>query len=90
MAVQAVSLTLGSSSEQSLAGNALHGPMRVWVRNLGSGVAYLGPSPVSTGAGYQITTADAPIEIFMMGGEQLFGYSTGTPTLSVLRTGATT
>jgi len=90
MAVQTLTVTLGSSSEQSIAGNGLHGPLRVYVRNLGAGVSYLGTSPVSTGAGYQLTSADAPLDIFLMGGEQLFAYSTGTPTLTVMRTGATT
>ena len=90
MAVQAQSIALGSSSEQSIAGNALHGVIRVTVRNLGSGVAYLGGSPVSTGSGFQITTADAPISLTMVVGEQLFAYSTGTPTISVLRMNDTT
>lgn len=89
MAVQAVQIALGSSSEQSLAGDDLHGVIRVFVRNMGAGVAYLGPSPVTT-ASFQITTADAIQTFTLYTGEQMFCYSTGTPTIHVLRMNDTT
>lgn len=90
MAVQSQQIALGSSSEQSIAGSALHGVLRVTLRNLGAGVAYIGHSGLTTGTGFQLTTADAPIRLTLAVGEQLFGYSTGTPTLHVLRMNDTT
>ena len=90
MAVQSQIITLVSSSEQSIAGNATHGVLRVIVRNLGSGVAYVGPSGLTTASGFQVTTADAPQHFTLFVGEQMFAYSTGTPSLCVLRTNDTT
>jgi hypothetical protein len=90
MAIQAQVIALASSAEASVAGNAIHGVIRVTVRNAGAGVAYLGPSGLTTAAGFQLTTADAPLTLTVYGGEQLFAYSTGTPTLYVLRMNDTT
>lgn len=90
MSVQAQQVVLASSAEASIAGNALHGVLRVTVRNFGAGVAYVGHSGITTGSGFQLTTADAPVTFVLAVGEQMFAYSTGTPTIHVLRMNDTT
>lgn len=67
------------------------GPLRVTVRNRGTGTIYLGSSGVTTSASYALSTEDSPLSVFLMGGEVLYGCSTGgAVVVEVLKTGATT
>jgi hypothetical protein len=88
MAVQGLTVTL-TTSAVALAGNGLHGTLRVVVRNRGTGTAYLGGSDVTT-AGFPLTTADNHIDIELPVGEALYGTSTGAAIAQVLRFGETT
>lgn len=90
MSIQGLTITC-TSTPQSVAGSALHGVLRVTLRNHGAGTAYLGDSAVTT-AGFQLTTADGIMTITMYTGEQLFVASSSgaTPVMSVLRTNETT
>jgi hypothetical protein len=83
MAFQGLIVTL-TTSAVSLAGNGIHGNIRVIVRNRGTGTAYLGGSDVTT-AGFPLTTADPHIDLLVAPGEQLFGTSTGAALAQVLR-----
>ncbi len=90
MAVQGVTVTLSSGTAVAIAGTGgAPGVLRVTVRNRGTGTAFLGGSSVTTG-GYQLTTADSPLTIVLNVGEALYGVSTGTPALDVLRVNDTT
>lgn len=88
MGVQGTQIALASSSAQAIA-TASNGVLRVTVRNAGTGVAYLGSSG-ATATAFQLSSADVPLPITLTVGDVLYGYSTGTPTLHVLRTGDTT
>jgi hypothetical protein len=87
MAAQGTVIAL-TTTATSIAGNALHGVLRVTVRP-GSASVYLGGSDVTT-AGYLLSTGDAPLTVTLQVGEQLFGTSTGSIPVSVLRVGETT
>lgn len=90
MAVQGVTVTLSSGTPTAIAGaGGALGVLRVTVRNRGTGTAFLGSSSVTTAA-YQLTTADSPLTITLNVGESLYGCSTGTPALDVLRVNDTT
>ena len=90
MAIQGLVIAC-SSTPTSVAGSATHGVLRVILKNLGTGNAYLGDSGVTT-AGYPLSTADAPLSLTMVVGEQLFVASSSgaTPSVSVLRLNDTT
>ncbi len=89
MAVQGVTITLSSGTPVVIAGDGIHGTLRVTVRNRGTGTAILCSSGGST-AGFQLTTGDAPLTVVLNVGEVLYGVSTGTPALDVLRLNDTT
>lgn len=89
MSVQGVLVTLSSGTPVVLAGDGIHGTIRVTLRNKGTGTAYLGSSSVTT-SGYGFTTGDNPLQVTIYGGETLYGMSTGTPSLDVLRFNDTT
>lgn len=80
-----------SSTPSVVAGSALHGYIRVRLKNLGTGTAYLGDSGVTTG-GYPFSSADAPLEVNLLTGESLYMASSSgaTPSVAVLRVGETT
>ena len=65
-----------------------NGTMRVIVR-AGTAPVYLGGSDVTT-AGYLLSTADSPLHLNLLTGESLYGTSTGSIAVGVLRTGETT
>lgn len=88
MAVQGLTLAL-TTNAVAVAGDGLHGVLRVHVRNRGTGTAYLGGSTVTT-SGYGLTTADSPLNLTLVGGEALYGTSTGAAVLDVLRLNDTT
>lgn len=88
MAVQGLIATL-TTGAVVLAGNGIHGALRVIVRNRGTGTAYLGGSDVTT-AGFPLTTADPHIDVMLPVGETLYGTSTGAAVAQVLRFGETT
>lgn len=88
MAVQGLLVAL-TTSATAIAGNGLHGVLRVTVRNRGTGTGYLGGSDVTT-AGYPLTTADNPLPLTLMTGEVLYGTSTGACSVDVLRMNETT
>jgi hypothetical protein len=72
-----------------IAGSGTHGVIVVKVRNRGSASVYLGGSDVTT-AGFPLTTADSPLELRVMVGETLYGTSTGSISIDVLRMNETT
>ena len=94
MAAQGLVLVC-SSSPQTVAGSfsglTQHGYIRVRLKNLGLGTAYLGDSGVTT-AGYPLSSGDAPLEVNLIVGETLWVASSSgvTPSLSILRTNETT
>jgi hypothetical protein len=81
-----VSLT---TSATVVAGNGIHGVIRVTVRNRSTGTAYFGGSDVTT-AGFPLTTADNHVDLVVVPGEILYGTSTGACVLDVLRMNETT
>ncbi len=94
MAAQGV--VLGCSSTPSvIAGSTpsggAHGYIRVRLKNLGTGTAYLGDSGVTTG-GYPLSSGDTPLEIVLVAGESLYMASSSgvTPSVAVLRLNETT
>lgn len=89
MSVQGVTVTLSSGTPVVIAGDAVHGTIRVTVRNRGTGTAFLGSSAATTGS-YQLSSADNPLALVLNVGEVLYGVSTGTPALDVLRLNDTT
>ena len=89
MAIQGTTVTLSSGTAVAVAGDGVHGTLRVTVRNRGTGSAFLGSSNVTTG-GYQLSSGDNPLQLVVYGGETLYGCSTGTPVLDVLRHNDTT
>lgn len=89
MSVQGGTVTLSSSTPVIIAGDGIHGVIHVTVRNRGTGAAYLGSTSVSTGS-YQLSSADNPLQFRLYPGESLYGASTGTPVLDVLRLNDTT
>lgn len=90
MAAQGTTVTLSSGTAVVIAGDGgPHGTLWVTVRNRGTGSAFLGGSGVTTG-GYQLSSADNPLQIRLMVGETLYGCSTGAPVLDVLRLNDTT
>lgn len=88
MAIQGLTVTL-TTGAVALAGNNTHGPVRVVIRNRGTGTAYLGGSDVTTN-GFPLTTADNHVDLTVLSGEQLYGTSTGAAVAQVLRMGETT
>lgn len=91
MAVQGVSVTLSSGTAVAIAGStgSVHGVVRVLLKNIGAGTAYLGGLDVTT-AGYPLSTGDTPLPVTLYTGETLYGCSTGTPTVNALRVGDNT
>ena len=87
MAFQGLLVTL-TTDPTVIAGVSLHGTMRVLVKP-GSAAVYLGGSDVTT-AGYPLSTADSPLVLNLVTGETLYGTSTGSIAVGVLRTGETT
>jgi hypothetical protein len=73
-----------------LAGSGSHGNIRVTVRNRGAGNVYLGGAAVTTAAGYQLSTGDTAHTVTIGPGESLYGTSTGSIVVDVLRVGDTT
>lgn len=88
MAVQGLTVTL-TTSAVALAGNGLHGTLRVVIRNRGTGTAYLGGSDVTT-AGFPLTTVDNHVDLVIPTGDTLYGTSTGAAVAQILRFGETT
>ncbi len=89
-------IVLGCSSTPSvIAGSTpsggAHGYIRIRLKNLGTGTAYLGDSGVTTG-GYPLSSADAPLEVNILTGESLYMASSSgsSPSVAVLRVGETT
>lgn len=84
-----------SSTPSAIAGTTptggAHGYIRVRLKNLGTGTAYLGDSGVTTG-GYPLSSGDTPIEVNLLTGESLYMASSSgaTPSVAVLRVGETT
>ena len=85
---QGLNITL-TTSATLIAGNGIHGVLRVRLRNPGTGTAYLGGSDATT-AGFAFTTGENPFEVTLLTGEALYGTSTGACVLSVLRYNETT
>lgn len=96
MAVQSLVIS-ASSSPAVVAGSftlptgPFHGFIRCHIKPL-AGTAYLGNSSVTTADGYQLSTADAPLEINLQQSETLWiaSSSGATVTVSVLRVNETT
>ncbi len=89
MSVQSVSVTLSSGTATVVAGDGIHGTLRVTVRNRGTGTAYFGTTGVTTG-GYELTTGDNPLQLVLAGGETLYACCTGAAVLGVFRNFDTT
>lgn len=87
MAVQGTVVTLTTSAV--VAGDGLHGVIRVTLRNRGTGTVYLGGSDVTT-AGFPLSTADEFVSLQLGVGETLYGTSTGAGSVGVIRTDGTT
>lgn len=88
MAVQGLTIAL-TTAATLIAGDGIHGVLRVRLVNRGTGTGYLGSSGVTT-SGYPVTTADASQEFTLVGGETLYGTSTGAASAIVLRYNDTT
>lgn len=65
-----------------------HGLIRVTLTNRGGGSVYLGGSDVTT-AGYALTTDAPPLGLTLLPYDALYGASTGSITINVLRSGET-
>jgi hypothetical protein len=90
MSVQGAQVTLTTDLAAVLIAGSALGPLRVTVRNRGTGSAFLGSSGV-TSVGFQLSSGETLQERLLMGGEYLYGCSTGAaPVLDVLRSGDTT
>jgi hypothetical protein len=94
MAAQGLVLACSSTPSAlagSMSGGSVHGYIRVKLKNLGTGTAYLGDSGVTT-AGYPLSTGDAPLEVNLLTGESLWMASSSgaTPSVGVLRLNETT
>ena len=92
MAVQGLTITLTTTPTATLvAGDGIHGVLRVTVRNSGNaGTVYLGGASVTT-AGYRLTSADTPLSVQLFTGESLYCLSSGgAAVLDVLRHNDTT
>jgi hypothetical protein len=87
---QGLTVTLTTGTQTVIAGDGLHGNLRVTIRNRGTGSAYLGSSVVTSSLAYVMTSADTPQTFTLMVGETLYGTSTGGAVLDVLRLGETT
>ena len=85
---QGAQITL-TTSATTIAGSGIHGNMRVTVRTLGAGTAYLGGADVTTSLGLRLTSSDSHITLHVVAGETLYGTSTGASVLDVLRQGET-
>lgn len=88
MAVQGLTVTL-TTAPTVIAGSSLHGVLNVVLRNRGAGNVYLGSSGVTT-SGYQLSTGDPPLALTLLTGETLYGTSTGSITVDLLRLNETT
>ena len=91
MAVQGTQITMTTDgAATAIAGVSAHGNLQVTVRNRGTGTVYLGGVTVTSG-GYQLSSADSPLDVDLYQGDALYGCSTGTaPIVDVLRTKETT
>ena len=88
MAVQGLTVAL-TTAPTVIAGDGGHGVIRVVIRNRGAGNVYLGGATVTTG-GYQLSTGDTPQTLTLYIGEVLYGTSTGSIVVDVLRMNDTT
>ena len=91
MAVQGLTVTLTTDlAAVALAGVGSHGPIRVYVRNRGTGSAYLGGASV-TSSGFLLSSGESLSGVELYQGNALYGASTGTaPVLDILRMNDTT
>lgn len=95
MPFQGLNVTL-STSPTAVAGElstdlsaVRHGNLRVLLLNRGAATVYLGGSAVTT-SGFPLTTSENAITVQVLLGETLYGTSTGSISLGVLRMGETT
>lgn len=78
-------VSITSTGIQTVATSTGNGPCDVFVKFYSTGPAYLGTSGV-TSSGYPLSTADlSPFTVRIMPGETLYGASTATIVLSVLK-----
>lgn len=96
MAVQGLTVTLttdptliAGSNSASTPTFGMHGTLRVLIRNRGAATVYLGGASVTT-AGYPLTTADVPDALVLQPWDTLYGTSTGSIAVNVLRFNETT
>lgn len=94
MAVQGLTITL-TTAPTPIAGSpsgtifGSHGVLNVLIRNRGAGTVYLGDSAVTTN-GFPVTTADIIDPIKLRPWDTLYGTSTGSIVINVLRMNETT
>lgn len=88
MAVQALTIAL-TTNPTLIAGDGVHGNLRVYVRNRGAATVYLGSSGVTTG-GLAVTTSEDAAHVRLNPTESLYGCSTGSIVVGVLRVNETT
>ncbi len=84
---QGLNVTL-TTTPAAVAGSGIHGVITVTVRNRGAGSVYLGGADVTTN-GFTMTTADNAEKFTVLPGETLYGTSTGSISVQVLRMGET-
>jgi hypothetical protein len=91
MAVQGltIALTTSPTAIANVPGGPGFGSLRVIVRNRGAANVYLGSSGVTT-SGYQLSTGDIPLQITLQPWDALYGTSTGSIVVDVLRMNETT
>jgi hypothetical protein len=78
-------VAITSTGVQTVAASTGNGPMDVFVKFATTGPAYLGSSGV-TSSGYALSTADhSPFTVRIMPGETLYGASTATISLTVMK-----
>ena len=89
MPVQGLTIALTTSPTIIAGSGANRGTLRVIVRNRGAANVYLGGAAV-TSSGYQLSTGDLPLESKLQPWDALYGTSTGSIVVDVLRMGETT
>lgn len=87
MPVQGLTIAL-TTDPTIMAGSGGHGVLRVIVRNTASASVYLGDSTVTTG-GFPLSTGEE-VSMTLLPYDALYGTSTGTVTVAMIRSNETT
>jgi hypothetical protein len=92
MPIQGLQIALTTSPTaiaQSTSAGAPEGTLQINLYNRGAAPVYLG-GPTVTTSGYALTTDAAPLWLYLQPWDALYGTSTGSITIHVIRMGETT